>query len=109
MFLTDEEVVSTDNVSGSTVESPALQKVEDTTGSGKSASPLESLPKSSTLAITDSKIEKNVEVKSYLLCNKVRVYTSIPKITFPTGIVLLPIDDCKWVAVSLEFPNDKVN
>ncbi|KAH7862515.1 hypothetical protein Vadar_005929 [Vaccinium darrowii] len=107
--IKDEEVVSTANVSGSTIESPALLKVEDTTGSGKSASSLESLPKSSTLAITDSKIEKNVEVKSYLLCNKVRVYTSIPKITFPKGIVLLPIDDCKWVAVSLEFPNDKVN
>ncbi|XP_058189167.1 double-stranded RNA-binding protein 1-like [Rhododendron vialii] len=103
----DEEVVSTENVLASTMESPILPKMEETIGSGKSPSSFESPPKSSTLAITDSKREKNVEVKSYLLGNKVRVYTCIPEITFPKGIVLLPIDDCKWVAVSLEFPNEK--
>lgn len=107
--MTDEEVVSTENVSVSSVESPTLLKMEESFVSGKSASSFESQPKSSTLEITDSKREKNMEVKSYLLCNKVRVYTSIPEITFPTGIVLLPIDDCKWVAVSLEFPNEKGN
>ncbi|KAF7152690.1 hypothetical protein RHSIM_Rhsim01G0197600 [Rhododendron simsii] len=101
----DEEVVSTENVPVSTMESPTLPKMEETIGSGKSPSSFESPPKSSTLATTDSKREKNAEVKSYLLGNKVRVYTCIPEITFPKGIVLLPIDDCKWVAVSLEFPN----
>lgn len=105
----DEEVVSTENVPLSTMESPTLPKMEETIGSGKSPSSFESPPKSSTLATTDSKREKNAEVKSYLLGNKVRVYTCIPEITFPKGIVLLPIDDCKWVAVSLEFPNEKGN
>ncbi|XP_061356963.1 double-stranded RNA-binding protein 1-like [Gastrolobium bilobum] len=44
---------------------------------------------------------------SYLLCNRFKVYTCFPDTPFPKGITVLPISDNKWVAVSLEFPNDK--
>jgi hypothetical protein len=45
--------------------------------------------------------------RSYLLCNRVRVYSSFPDIVFPKGIIVLPISENKWVAVSLEFPNEE--
>uniref|UniRef100_A0A803NI30 DRBM domain-containing protein n=1 Tax=Cannabis sativa TaxID=3483 RepID=A0A803NI30_CANSA len=47
------------------------------------------------------------DVKSYLLCNKVRVYSQLPNHPFPEDITVLPIREDKWVAVSLEFPNEK--
>ncbi|KAM6595845.1 hypothetical protein CsatA_006391 [Cannabis sativa] len=46
------------------------------------------------------------DVKSYLLCNKVRVYSQLPNHPFPEDITVLPIREDKWVAVSLEFPNE---
>ncbi|KAL5576035.1 hypothetical protein UlMin_017734 [Ulmus minor] len=47
--------------------------------------------------------------RSYLLCNKVRVYPMFPEQAFPEGITVLPISDDKWVAISLEFPNEQSN
>ncbi|KAF4383999.1 hypothetical protein F8388_018751 [Cannabis sativa] len=47
------------------------------------------------------------DVKSYLLCNKVRVYSQLPNHPFPENITVLPVREDKWVAVSLEFPNEK--
>ncbi|KAF4360626.1 hypothetical protein G4B88_015778 [Cannabis sativa] len=47
------------------------------------------------------------DVKSYLLCNKVRVYSQLPNHPFPEDITVLPVREDKWVAVSLEFPNEK--
>ncbi|XP_030520923.1 double-stranded RNA-binding protein 1-like [Rhodamnia argentea] len=44
--------------------------------------------------------------RSYLLCDRVRVYSGFPDIAFPEGITVVPIADDKWVAASLEFPND---
>ena len=46
---------------------------------------------------------------SYLLCNKVRVYRKFPSHALPEGITVLPISDDKWVAVSLDFPNEESN
>ncbi|POO01441.1 Double-stranded RNA-binding domain containing protein [Trema orientale] len=48
-------------------------------------------------------------VKSYLLCNRVRVYRQFPNYAFPKDITVLPIGDDKWVALSLEFPNEENN
>ncbi|GKC46911.1 double-stranded RNA-binding protein 1-like protein [Tanacetum coccineum] len=45
-------------------------------------------------------LKKSME--SYLLCNKVRVYTSIPDAVLPKGSVVLPIAEGKWTIVSLE-------
>ncbi|EXB73284.1 Double-stranded RNA-binding protein 1 [Morus notabilis] len=44
---------------------------------------------------------------SYLLCNKVRVYQEFPNHAFPKGITVMPIGNHNWVAISLEFPNEK--
>ncbi|XP_057955695.1 double-stranded RNA-binding protein 1-like isoform X2 [Malania oleifera] len=60
----------------------------------------------SAISISDSNTGKTTGIKSYLLCNKVRVYTCLPDIAFPEGITVLPISDDKWVAVNLEFPNE---
>ncbi|KAL6955603.1 hypothetical protein U1Q18_045704, partial [Sarracenia purpurea var. burkii] len=105
-----------------TIPSPALPTSEKTTGIRDSCSPLESQPSSpeaqsssafpplldlSTLSITASNKEKTTEMQSYLIGNRVRVYTCIPEIAFPRGTVLLPIDHCRWVAVSLEFPTEE--
>ncbi|KAK9221317.1 hypothetical protein WN944_009743 [Citrus x changshan-huyou] len=64
----------------------------------------------SALSISDSMAAKRATgTSSYLLCNRVRVYTRIPDIAFPKGITLMPISEDKWVAVSLEFPNEEGN
>lgn len=64
----------------------------------------------SALSISDSKAAKKATgTSSYLLCNRVRVYTRIPDIAFPKGVTVMPISEDKWVAVSLEFPNEEGN
>lgn len=56
----------------------------------------------------DSSSEKTTkENKTYLLCNRVRVYTCIPDMIFSKGNVALPIAEGKWVVVNLEFPKEK--
>lgn len=60
-------------------------------------------------ASLNSNVGKAIGIKSYLLCNKVRVYTEFPDYAFPKGITILPIAEDKWVAVSLEFPNEASN
>lgn len=54
-------------------------------------------------------VGKGTGVRSYLLCNRVRVYTEFPDIAFPNHITVLPVSDDKWVAFSLEFPNEESN
>ncbi|XP_020533065.1 double-stranded RNA-binding protein 1 isoform X1 [Jatropha curcas] len=61
----------------------------------------------SDFSISSSTMGKTTAPGSYLLCERVRVYLSYPNITFPKGITVLPISDDKWVAVSLEFPNEQ--
>ncbi|KAK1588857.1 hypothetical protein Q3G72_027911 [Acer saccharum] len=53
--------------------------------------------------------DSSVGTRSYLLCNRVRVYPCVPDITFPKGITVLQISENRWVAVSLEFPNEQDN
>ncbi|KAM7260378.1 hypothetical protein ACFE04_016119 [Oxalis oulophora] len=65
------------------------------------------LPDVSTLSISSSHTGKAKEASSYLLCNKVRVYPYLPDIAFPDGITVLPISEDRWIAVCLEFPNEK--
>lgn len=67
---------------------------------------MKQLPDISSLSIADLNVGTPAETRSYLLCNRVRVYSCIPEITFPKGITLLPIGNNQWVAVSLEFPNE---
>ncbi|BFG35020.1 hypothetical protein CerSpe_212940 [Prunus speciosa] len=54
-------------------------------------------------------VGKGTGVRSYLLCNRVRVYTQFPDIAFPNRITVVPVSDDKWVAFSLEFPNEESN
>nr|XP_027124795.1 double-stranded RNA-binding protein 4-like [Coffea arabica] len=56
----------------------------------------------------DSLSKKTTEdINTYLLCNRVRVYTCIPEMIFSKGNVALPIAEGKWAVVNLEFPNEK--
>ncbi|KAK3205518.1 hypothetical protein Dsin_019564 [Dipteronia sinensis] len=57
-------------------------------------------------SISDSSVGRAAGTRSYLLCNRVRVYPVVPDISFPKGITVLQISENRWVAVSLEFPND---
>ncbi|KAM4083949.1 hypothetical protein ACB094_08G095700 [Castanea mollissima] len=104
--------------------SPAVLQLDQNTENGNSFSCPDSVPSSpkqgqlsspnlahpnfSALSNSDSNM-KNVGTMSYLLCNRVRVYPSLPDIEFPKGITVLQIGDNKWVAVSLEFPNEEGN
>ncbi|XP_021720618.1 uncharacterized protein LOC110688209 [Chenopodium quinoa] len=57
-----------------------------------------------------SEKQKDPEVTSFLLCNRVRVYTYVPEIAnLPKGVTVLQVCENKWVAVSLDFPNEKGN
>lgn len=70
---------------------------------------LESLslsPKASD-SIVDRSTKGTAEMKTYLLCNRFKVYNHIPDMALPKGTVLLPIRDGEWVVASLEFPNQK--
>ncbi|KAI5330880.1 hypothetical protein L3X38_021006 [Prunus dulcis] len=44
-------------------------------------------------------VGKGTGVRSYSLCNRVRVYTEFPD----------PVSDDKWVAFRLGFPNEESN
>ncbi|KAI3700408.1 hypothetical protein L2E82_45034 [Cichorium intybus] len=57
-------------------------------------------PGQSALSIEEPDRKKYME--SYLLCNMVRVHTSIPVTVLPKGTVMLPIGEDKWTVVSLE-------
>ncbi|TYI73463.1 hypothetical protein E1A91_D07G130400v1 [Gossypium mustelinum] len=59
------------------------------------------------LSISHSNMEKDTGFTSYLLNNRFRVYRRFPDIAFSQGITVLPISEDKWVAVSLEFPNER--
>ncbi|CAL1366321.1 unnamed protein product [Linum trigynum] len=45
------------------------------------------------------------KARSELILNKVRVYSSYPDIEFPRGVTVMPFDDDRWVAISLELPD----
>ncbi|KAI3461216.1 hypothetical protein Pfo_017879 [Paulownia fortunei] len=61
----------------------------------------------SPLRTADCSMKKTTEMKSYLLCNRVKVFTCIPNIELPKGTVVLPISENRWTMVSLEFPCEK--
>mgnify|MGYP004715937355 CR=1 FL=1 len=67
------------------------------------------MPSYMCFALTaDSSSKKTTEdINTYLLCNRVRVYTCIPEMIFSKGNVALPIAEGKWAVVNLEFPNEK--
>ncbi|XP_052311543.1 double-stranded RNA-binding protein 1-like [Populus trichocarpa] len=62
---------------------------------------------SSAPTTSDSNVRKATRPRSYLLCNRVRVYPCYPDIALPNGITVMPISDNQWVAVSLEFPMEQ--
>ncbi|KAI3969314.1 hypothetical protein MKW92_025553 [Papaver armeniacum] len=49
------------------------------------------------------------EMRSSLLCNRVRVYPRKPDMVFPEGVTVMPISDDQWVAVSLDIPSQQVS
>lgn len=96
---------------------PCIDEVQEVKAGGKvlvspkqgslSSTPTPTHIDISTLSISDSKTEKDGGLKTYLLNNRFRVYSCFPDIAFPKGITVLPISEDKWVAVSLEFPNER--
>ncbi|KAI3756666.1 hypothetical protein L1987_56488 [Smallanthus sonchifolius] len=56
-------------------------------------------PNSIESIITEPNPIKSMD--TYLLCNKIRVYTGIPDKMLTRGNVVLPIGDSKWTIVSL--------
>lgn len=52
-------------------------------------------------------MKKAAEMKSYLLCSKIRVFTCMPNMALPKGVVVLPICENRWTMVDLEFPNER--
>ena len=46
---------------------------------------------------------------SYFLHGKIKVHLFFPDVSFPKGITMLAIGEDKWVAMSLEFQNEKGN
>lgn len=107
------------NSSQKFIESPASADMDNTTGNRDSNILPESTclvskgeqssiippPDISSLSIGGPNLKKSNGTESYLLCNRFRVYTSIPNIDFPKDTVLLPIAEDQWVAVSLELRN----
>ncbi|KAK2640909.1 hypothetical protein Ddye_022672 [Dipteronia dyeriana] len=87
--------------------SPIKTLTDEMTGNqgGSLSSPPMTHADCSTPSISDS----SVGTRSYLLCNRVRVYPCVPDISFPKGITVLQISENRWVAVSLEFPNEQDN
>ncbi|XP_019075946.1 double-stranded RNA-binding protein 1 isoform X4 [Vitis vinifera] len=69
----------------------------------------DSVPMMAPLDLSASSTEMTTSKMSYLLCGRVRVYPCFPDVSFPKGITVLPIREDKWVAMSLEFPNEKGN
>jgi hypothetical protein len=90
-----------------------LQKEEEIENNEKSFSSSKQGQLMASPALTQAKVSAlpilgpKMGTRSYLLCNRVRVYSSFPDIVFPKGIIVLPISENKWVAVSLEFPNEE--
>ncbi|KAL2945578.1 Double-stranded RNA-binding protein 3 [Bienertia sinuspersici] len=76
-----------------------------TKGKGKLISKKYNTPAETSV---DLKKQKDPEVSSFLLCNRVKVYTYAPDISnLPKGVTLLQICDDIWVVVSLDYPNEK--
>ncbi|CAI8597760.1 unnamed protein product [Vicia faba] len=70
-------------------------------------SPSSSHDKHPPVSVSESNKGKASNRSSYLLGNRFKVYTSFPNIKFPEGITIVPIGEDKWIATSLECPNDK--
>ncbi|CAI8597761.1 unnamed protein product [Vicia faba] len=69
--------------------------------------PSSSHDKHPPVSVSESNKGKTSNRSSYLLGNRYKVYTSYPNIIFPEGITIVPIGEDKWVAASLEFPNEE--
>ncbi|KAL2536000.1 double-stranded RNA-binding protein 1-like [Forsythia ovata] len=80
---------------------PIVPVTDKLTGSQSSSA----TPNISILSAADSHAKRTAEMRSYLLGDRVKVYTYIPDIVLPTDTVVLPIGQDKWVMVRLEFPN----
>lgn len=63
----------------------------------------------SALSFEDSDKESEPGINSYLLCGRIRVYSCIRDLQLQKGVTIMPISEGKWVAVSLEFPDEKSN
>ncbi|KAL2945577.1 Double-stranded RNA-binding protein 3 [Bienertia sinuspersici] len=84
---------------------PADMHGPSTKGKGKLISKKYNTPAETSV---DLKKQKDPEVSSFLLCNRVKVYTYAPDISnLPKGVTLLQICDDIWVVVSLDYPNEK--
>ncbi|KAI3692811.1 hypothetical protein L6452_32634 [Arctium lappa] len=96
------------NVSTADMQNTKRQKVSTMSSSGSDS--IKNVPSKSNELCSPALAEDktmttppdSMNADSYLLCNKVRVHTSIPTMVLPHGSVVLPISDNKWTIVSLE-------
>ena len=127
LFLTDEvQEVDSAEISSATANATAqdtrssllVLDIDKMNTKGNSTACSESVPVApkedsvsmmAPLDLSASSTEMTTRKMSYLLCGRVRVYPCFPDVSFPKGITVLPIREDKWVAVSLEFPNEKGN
>ncbi|GLU19070.1 hypothetical protein SLE2022_353370 [Rubroshorea leprosula] len=105
-----QEVISGEDNMVRNKDSPSCSKsVPQASSEGLLSSATPTNPDIFAPSISDTNLQTATGVRSYLLHNRVRVYTSFPNIACPKGITVLPIGDNKWVPVSLEFPNEVCN
>lgn len=127
LFLTDEvQEVDSAEISSATANATAQEThssllvldIDKMNTKGNSTACSESVPVApkedsvsmmAPLDLSASSTEMTTSKMSYLLCGRVRVYPCFPDVSFPKGITVLPISGDKWVAMSLEFPNEKGN
>ncbi|KAK3036168.1 hypothetical protein RJ639_029905 [Escallonia herrerae] len=103
-FVPSPATAAMDEITGNRHSYSLKGVFPSSTQEGHASSSVMTPPDLSVLSIADSRVETTMGIKSYLLCNRVRVYTSIPDMNLPKGSVVLPISDDKWVVVSLEIP-----
>ncbi|XP_054797677.1 double-stranded RNA-binding protein 1-like [Prosopis cineraria] len=88
---------------------PSSESVHESPEKECPSSPESSQLDLSALSIPELNNAKTPETSSYLIHDRIRVYTSFPDLSLPEGITLLPIRENRWIAVSLEFPDEKDN
>ncbi|KAK2997335.1 hypothetical protein RJ639_025272 [Escallonia herrerae] len=94
-FVPSSAPAAIDEITGNRHSYSLKGVLPSSTQEGHASSAVMTPPDLSVLSIADS----TMGIKSYLLCNRVRVYTSIPDMDLPKGTVVLPISDDNFAAV----------
>jgi len=115
LFITDEllddEILPTDFQVNNGIQNESLplppnkkMKISNMHSSSSPKSSPFSHAELPCVRISEFNKAKTPNTSSYMLGNKLKVYTSFPDIVLPEGITVVPIGEDKWIAASLEFP-----